>query len=85
MKKKIFDVWNCSNDQKISFATFVLEVENNKNTIGNESESNNKRVKTSGFENGCHNRRLNDVDGLYLGAKFWSYLFVERGMINLED
>ena len=60
-------------------------VENNKNMIGNESESDNKRGKTFGFEKESHHRRLNDVDGLNLSTKFWSYLFIEGGMINLED
>ena len=33
----------------------------NKNMIGNESESDNKRVKTFGFEMGSHRKRLNHV------------------------
>ena len=33
----------------------------NKNMIGNESVSNNKRVKTFGFEMGSHHKRLNQV------------------------
>ena len=33
----------------------------NKNMIGNELQSNNKRVKTFGFEMGSHHKRLNHV------------------------
>ena len=82
--EKIFDVQNCSDDRKISFATLywkqrlIINGNNeknfwridgkndkdkftNKNMIRNESESDNKRVKTFGFEMGSHHKRLNHV------------------------